>query len=181
MQIRVVQGKEPAHFRQLFSGRMIIHQGGRPSGFKNVTEYCATETAEHLYHIKGTTALNTCGVEVACTCPSLNSADSFVLTNDQTAFVWYGSLATEDEHAVALNVANILGGNKAVVEMKEGSEGEDFWNALGGQTEYTKEVPGNELQQVAQEARLFHASTATGRFRVEEVRNCVCAVLVTDN
>jgi hypothetical protein len=26
VQVRVVQGKEPAHFRQLFKGKMIVHQ-----------------------------------------------------------------------------------------------------------------------------------------------------------
>lgn len=32
VQVRVVQGKEPAHFRQLFKGTMIIHAGGKASG-----------------------------------------------------------------------------------------------------------------------------------------------------
>jgi len=28
VQVRVTQGKEPAHFRQLFLGKMIIYEGG---------------------------------------------------------------------------------------------------------------------------------------------------------
>lgn len=32
VQVRVVQGKEPAHFRQIFEGTMIIHAGGKASG-----------------------------------------------------------------------------------------------------------------------------------------------------
>jgi len=34
----VVQGKEPVHFRSLFKGAMLIHEGGKASGFKNSTE-----------------------------------------------------------------------------------------------------------------------------------------------
>ena len=29
VQVRVVQGKEPPHFLQMFGGRMIIHKGGK--------------------------------------------------------------------------------------------------------------------------------------------------------
>jgi hypothetical protein len=37
-QVRVVESKEPAHFRSVFKGRLVIHTGGVASGFKNVTE-----------------------------------------------------------------------------------------------------------------------------------------------
>jgi hypothetical protein len=37
-QCRVEQGKEPAHFRGLFKGKMVVHSGGKASGFKNSTE-----------------------------------------------------------------------------------------------------------------------------------------------
>jgi hypothetical protein len=37
-QVRVVQGKEPAHFRALFKGKLVVHQGGIASGFKNRDE-----------------------------------------------------------------------------------------------------------------------------------------------
>lgn len=33
-QVRVVQGKEPAHFRQVFKGQMVVHSGGVQSGFR---------------------------------------------------------------------------------------------------------------------------------------------------
>ena len=35
MQVRVVQGSEPLHFRMLFQGHMIVHSGGEASGFKD--------------------------------------------------------------------------------------------------------------------------------------------------
>jgi hypothetical protein len=33
VQVRVVQGKEPAHFLTIFSGKMIILRGGKASSF----------------------------------------------------------------------------------------------------------------------------------------------------
>jgi hypothetical protein len=33
--MRVTQGKEPAFFRELFNGRMVVHTGGVASGWKN--------------------------------------------------------------------------------------------------------------------------------------------------
>ena len=35
VQVRVTQGKEPAFFRQLFHGRLIVHAGGVASSWKN--------------------------------------------------------------------------------------------------------------------------------------------------
>ena len=37
-QIRIVQGKEPEHFRRIFGDFMIILKGGNPSGFKSARE-----------------------------------------------------------------------------------------------------------------------------------------------
>ena len=34
-QVRVVMGKEPLHFIRCFGGNMVVHSGGRASGFKN--------------------------------------------------------------------------------------------------------------------------------------------------
>ena len=36
--MRVTQGKEPAHFLELFKGKTIVHKGGKASSFKNSEE-----------------------------------------------------------------------------------------------------------------------------------------------
>jgi hypothetical protein len=33
----VTQGKEPAHFRPIFKGKMIVFSGGNASGFKGAS------------------------------------------------------------------------------------------------------------------------------------------------
>ena len=55
-QVRVTQGKEPAHFRQIFKGHMIVHEGGKASGFKNSTEEDTIDTdGVALFHVKVST------------------------------------------------------------------------------------------------------------------------------
>ena len=86
VQVRVTQGKEPAHFRQLFKGRMIVFKGGNASGFSGGASSGGDSDQPDvaLFHIKGTTALNTVAVEVSAWASSLNSEDSFVVVTPTT-------------------------------------------------------------------------------------------------
>ena len=54
------------------------------------------------------------------------------------------------------------------VKVMEGNEPQEFWDALGGKTEYGS---GKWLQQVVPTypPRLFQCSNASGRFNVEEI------------
>ena len=184
-QIRVPQGKEPSHFRSLFKGSMIIHEGGRASGFSNSTEEDTYDTdGVGLFHIKGTTDLNTHAVQVEEKASSLNSADCFVLLNPTKAYAWNGKGSNTDEKEVAASIARKLSesyqgtGNRVVVIVEEGSEPEDFWETIGGKAEYL-EMPDGE--DIPREPRLFWASTATGCFRVDEVDNFEQDDLIDDD
>jgi len=54
VQVRVEQGKEPDHMVALFGGKMVIHKGGKASGFKNKAAedtydtYAAPQYPRHL-------------------------------------------------------------------------------------------------------------------------------------
>jgi hypothetical protein len=63
VQVRVTQGKEPAHFRHIFKGKMIVFSGGNASGFKGASA-AAPQADIALFHIKGTDACNTVAVQV---------------------------------------------------------------------------------------------------------------------
>lgn len=167
----MTQGKEPAHFRQLFKGRTIIYKGGNASGFAKASP-AAPQEDNALFHIRGTNALNTVALQVTTAAASLNSEDSFVLVTNEAAYVWQGHGANADELTVATNVATILAGKykgkggRLVSALKEGGEPADFWEALGGKTEYASSSPG---EAAPRDPRLFSASTATGSFKVEEI------------
>ena len=52
-QVRVTQGKEPAHFCSIFDAHMIVHSGGKGSSFKNREEKDSYDVdGVSLYHIK---------------------------------------------------------------------------------------------------------------------------------
>ena len=65
VQVRVVQGKEPAHFRSMFKGSMIVRAGGKASGFKNKGDSDSYDVdGTELYHVKGSSPLNTYAVQI---------------------------------------------------------------------------------------------------------------------
>jgi hypothetical protein len=57
----------------------------------------------------------------------------------------------------------------AIVEVKEEKEGNDFWEALGGKTEYAKVKDSN--MAAGFEPRLFNCSNREGYFFVKEIYN----------
>jgi hypothetical protein len=171
VQVRVVQGKEPEHFLRMFKGRMIIHEGGAASGFKNVNAKDSYDTdGTRLFQVRGTNGFNTRAVQVKERCASLNSNDSFILESPGGCFAWFGKGATGDEREFAKSISRMVCPGREVDNIMEGSEPEAFWSALGGKTEYanavTLSMPEEEF-----EARLFLCSNNKGYFYVEELFN----------
>eukprot|EP00752_Nemacystus_decipiens_P014256 g12677.t1 len=174
VQVRVVMGKEPKHMRNLFKGHLVIHSGGVASGFKNSTEGDTYDTdGVCLFHVKGTQPDNTYGVQVPEVASSLNSGDAFVLLTPTDIYLWVGNGCSPEETKAADEISKMLldhgdvsGRTRSTV--KEGSEPEGFWNALGGMGEYPKV---SEAEEVSQEPRLFQVSNATGKLTVTPVCN----------
>lgn len=180
VQVRVVQNKEPNHFLSLFKGKMVVHEGGVPSAFKNRNETSNVSVdGIGLYHVRGTNDINTRGVQVPASASSLNSSDCFVLKTDDAVYVWQGRGANDGERAVATNIANILKGNRGVQQVAEGSESEAFWSAIGGRGDYPQT---KTLEHGAYEPRLFHCTTAQkGYFTCEEIPNFTQDDLINDD
>jgi len=174
VQVRVVMGKEPSHFRTLFKGKMIIHSGGKASSFKNRHEHDSYDVdGVSLFQIKGTNALNTHAVQVPEKAAHLNSGDCFVLLTPVHIYSWYGRFSNPDERRVAHNVAEIIlrqsGVNHgSLVEIVEESETDEFWSFLGGKSDYSS---FSEPVDVCNDPRLFQISNSTGRLVIEEVCN----------
>jgi len=151
----------------LFKGKMVVHVGGKASGFKNAGDTDSYDTdGVSLYHVKGTNQLNTRAVQVPEKASSLNSGDVFVLETPKVQYLWFGKGSNKDEQANATSIAKLLQGNRSVKTIEEGHETEDFWKPLGGKGAYAN---APELQESPRDARLFQCSNATGAFRVEEI------------
>jgi hypothetical protein len=179
VQVRVVQNKEPNHFLTLFKGKMVVHNGGKASGFKNRADIDSYDTdGVSLYHIKGTSELNTRGVQVEEKAHSLNSGDCFALLTPRTIYVWQGKGSNTTERKTAQGVAAVLKGSRTVTPVEEGKEPTEFWTPLGGKAEYPTEKEGGVERR---EPRLFHCSSNAGHFHVEEIFNFTQDDLIDDD
>lgn len=139
-QVRVVMGKEPSHFVRLFHGTMVIHSGGKASGFANRTEGDSFDTdGISLFHVRGTEKDDTRAVQVEEKASSLNSGDCFVLLTPETIYMWQGSGANTSEVDTATQVAETLKFKRTLESVIEGAEPDAFWEALGGKGEYPSE------------------------------------------
>ena len=175
VQVRVTQGKEPAHFRSIFGGRLVIHAGGKASAFANAQASDSYDTdGVALFHVRGTSAADTQAVQVPETAASLNGADCFVLVSPTAVHVWTGSDANAEEIATATAVGQLLAedylghGGRTVAAVAEGSEGDDFWALLGGKADYPRTGAGADLPRAP---RLFQ-----GEFSVFCALCCAAAV-----
>ena len=91
--MRVVQNKEPDHFLLVFKGKMVVHSGGRASGFKNRVDQDSYDVdGTRLFHVRGTNEFNTRAVQVEEKASFLNSNDCFVLETPDYTYIWYGKV-----------------------------------------------------------------------------------------
>uniref|UniRef100_A0A8C6WFR4 Scinderin like a n=1 Tax=Neogobius melanostomus TaxID=47308 RepID=A0A8C6WFR4_9GOBI len=156
-QVRVTQGEEPAHLVSLFKGKlMVVYLGG--------SSRSGGQTAPgdvQLFHIRLSSTNATRAVEVEPTAAALNTNDAFVLKKSGGLVIWKGEGAADEEMESAKFLAKTLGGS--VTEVKEKSEPDSFWAALGGKTEYQT---SKMLKNVVKPPRLFECSNKTGRLIV---------------
>lgn len=171
MQVRVVQGHEPRHFLSIFKGKMIVYLGGHHSGFRNVHDRDSySREGARLFQVRGTCSDDVRVHEVPPRTEHLNSDDAFVLETPARVYVWFGQESSQAERAAALAAVERVAPGREPVAVREGSEPDELWAALGGPGEYT--YAGHHSQQPHMPARLFHCQiTLRGKFRVNEVDN----------
>jgi len=166
VQVRVVQGKEPAHFLAMFGGKMTIFQGGRSSAFDGDEAVDVGIPTSYILQVKGSSQLNCKAIQEDFSAASLNTNDCFVLVTPDDVVVWYGKGSTGDEREMAKTIA--LGRSGDPEFMFEGQEKKHFWEALGGKQPYFDEKVLKQDEEV-NPPRLFQLSNASGNISVEEI------------
>ncbi|CAJ1069359.1 LOW QUALITY PROTEIN: gelsolin-like [Xyrichtys novacula] len=162
VQVRVVQGKEPAHLMSLFGSKpMVVYKGGTSrEGGESVPEDI------RLFQVRANPAGHSRAVEVEPVSQSLNSNDVFVLVSPSKAWIWKGTSSTSVEEQGAKHLAELL--QVSLTKVQEGNEEDEFWDTLGGKADYCHLLrPLNHLE--AHPPRLFACSNKTGNFQMEEV------------
>ncbi|XP_028664389.1 gelsolin-like isoform X1 [Erpetoichthys calabaricus] len=161
-QVRVIQGKEPAHLMSIFGGKpMVVYKGGtsRDGGQSPPAE-------TRLFQVRSNSTGFTRAVEVDSTASNLNSNDAFVLVTPDASFTWYGKGASDAERNGTQQLRSILGISAS--ELSEGRETNQFWAVLGGKAEYRTSTRLKDKMDT-HPPRLFACSNKTGRFIIEEV------------
>uniref|UniRef100_T1IZM9 Gelsolin-like domain-containing protein n=1 Tax=Strigamia maritima TaxID=126957 RepID=T1IZM9_STRMM len=168
MQVRVVQDSEPYHFLKIFRGRMIVFQGGHASGFRNIHDHDTYDKdTKQLFHIRGTCADDVRAVQVAAKASVLNSDDVFFLECPSSSLMWFGQGSSEEEQEMGRNASNLISPDVPSTIIKEGEESNDFWEALGGKSDYKRGFQMPEMPMLP--PRLFQCSDVSGKFKVEEI------------
>ncbi|XP_054896579.1 gelsolin a isoform X1 [Poeciliopsis prolifica] len=162
-QVRVVQGKEPAHLMSLFGGQpMVVYRGGTS---RDGGQSAPAET--RLFQVRSNSAGHTRAVELDAVASNLNSNDAFLLVSPDGATLWVGVGASDTEKQGAQQLCGILGVSPSD-ELSEGGETDQFWAALGGKAEYRTSTRLKDKMD-AHPPRLFACSNKTGNFIIEEV------------
>ncbi|KAJ8413876.1 hypothetical protein AAFF_G00064740 [Aldrovandia affinis] len=162
VQVRVVQGKEPAHLMSLFGGQpLVVHKNGtsREGGQ-------STPAETRLFQLRANSAGGTRAVEIEAVASNLNSNDVFVLVTPAMTFLWVGQGSSDPEKHGAQQLCEILGVSAS--ELAESEEADEFWEALGGKAEYCTS-PRLKDNTDDHPPRLFACSKKTGHFVIEEV------------
>nr|XP_033786893.1 adseverin [Geotrypetes seraphini] len=163
VQVRVSQGKEPAHLLSLFKDKPLIvyKEGTSRKGGQ------AIASPIRLFQIRRNLAFITRIVEVDVDAGSLNSNDVFLLKlKNNSGFTWVGRGASHEEVKGAQYLAHVL--RCKTTTIAEGQEPEEFWKPLGGKKEYQTSAL-LETQTEDHPPRLYGCSNKTGRFIIEEV------------
>uniref|UniRef100_A0A674E0E0 Scinderin n=1 Tax=Salmo trutta TaxID=8032 RepID=A0A674E0E0_SALTR len=162
VQVRVCQGKEPAHLLSLFKDKpLIVYKRGtsRIGGQ-------ASTAPTRLFQVRRNLGTITRIAEVEAEAGSLNSNDAYLLKMPAgQSYLWVGKGAIEDEERGAQYLSQVL--KCQTQRIVEGQEPADLWAALGGKKEYqtSERLESSSTQQ----PRLFACSNKTGRFLIEEV------------
>ncbi|XP_017549431.1 adseverin [Pygocentrus nattereri] len=163
VQVRVTQGKEPAHLLSLFKAKpLVVYKNGtsREGGQ-------APPALTRLFQVRRNLGTITRISEVDAKASCLNSNDAYLLKMPEgEAYMWVGKGASEEEEHGAEYMSELLQcGTKHITE---GQEPEGFWKALGGKTEY-QTSERLESKTIMHTPRMFACSNKTGRFIIEEV------------
>lgn len=101
----------------------------------------------------------------------LNSGDAFVvfMPNFESAYVWHGPGANEEEKKGAQQLFDLFQRPAAIETMEEGQESEAFWDSIGGKGDYSHVKNCDMIPPGDFEPRLFSVSTASGFMWMQEI------------
>ncbi|XP_076856294.1 supervillin isoform X2 [Brachyhypopomus gauderio] len=174
-QVLVTQGKEPPCFLQLFQGGLVIHRGCREDSANNTGGW-------RLFCVRGDVPCEGSLLEVERSSASLRSRGCLALLGmaHGAVYLWHGCKAHAGTRDIAKTTVERLtrtcppelglnsNSSVKVLEIEEGSEPQDFWDALGQQDRKTYDCMLQDPGKYNFTPRLFFLSACGGAFEGEE-------------
>eukprot|EP00347_Sterkiella_histriomuscorum_P023803 403333332 len=167
---RVRRGHEEESLLSLFPNGFITHTGKRVPIQEKFAKIRNNGTMLRVQAPYGDAARAIEQIENKCA--NLNSGDAYIIiaAGGQQAYLWLGEGANDHEKSLGQKILDSyfsdIGEQKVY---QEGQEADDFWTAVGGQTEYSRSKDTG--MAAGFEPRLFHCSNAHGYFYVQEIYN----------
>lgn len=87
----------------------------------------------------------------------------------ESAYVWHGPGANEEEKKGAQQVFDLFSRPAAIETMDEGQESEAFWDSVGGKGEYSHVKNCDMIPPGDFEPRLFSVSNTSGFMWMQEI------------
>ncbi|XP_010265407.1 PREDICTED: villin-4-like isoform X2 [Nelumbo nucifera] len=182
-QARIFEGNEPIQFFSIFQ-TFIVFKGGRSSGYKNyiaekeITNETYNEDGLALFRVQGSGPENMQAIQVEPVASSLNSSYCYILHSGSSVFTWSGSLTTSENQELVERLLDHIRPNVQSKPQKEGTESEQFWDLLGGKSEY----PDQKIVRAEEsDPHLFSCTFSKGNLKVTEIFNFSQDDLMTED
>ncbi|GER35851.1 villin [Striga asiatica] len=173
IEVCIHEGNEPLQFFAIFQS-FILFKGGLSKGYKNhISEkeleddtYSADGLA--LFRVQGSGPENMQAIQVDPVASSLNSSYCYILHSGSSIFIWTGNLTSSEAQELAERQLDLIRPNSQSKLQKEGAEIEQFWDLLGGKSEY----PSQKIARKAEsDPHIFSCTLTKGDLKVTEVHN----------
>ncbi|KAK8449858.1 hypothetical protein SEVIR_7G277100v4 [Setaria viridis] len=168
---QVFEGREPELFFSIFKS-LIIFKGGRSAAYRNHVLQKSDRNGSHqrdgvaLFRVQGLKHDCMQAIQVDLVASSLNSSHCYILQDGGSYFTWLGSLSLPSDHNILDRMMNKLCPLKQSLLVREGSEPDDFWKALGGRSEYSKE---KHVKGWPADPHLYACRFEQGLLKVKEI------------
>lgn len=172
-QARIYEGNETIQFFSIFQS-FIVFKGGRSEGYKKfiaekeLPDETYSEDGVALFRIQGSGPENMQAIQVEPVAPSLNSSYCYILHSGSSVFTWFGNLTTSENQELVERQLDLIKPNMQSKLQKEGSESEQFWDLLGGKSEYPSQKIGKDAES---DPHLFSCTFSKGDLKVTEIYN----------
>ncbi|XP_042444223.1 villin-3-like isoform X2 [Zingiber officinale] len=180
---RFYEGKEPIQFFCIFQSFQVF-KGGVSSGYKNflkennLVDDTYSEEGIAVFRVQGSGPENMQAIQVDPVASSLNSSYCYILHCGNTVFAWFGSLTTSVDQELVERQLDLIKPNLQAKTQKERTEIDQFWNLLGGKSEYSSQKIAKEPEY---DPHLFLCSFFKGNLKVVEIFNFTQDDLMTED